>query len=155
MHPSEAHHRFFSRRIHSLRRAGGGRASSRIFVHPAIRPGLARLADNRGDALANPALSITLARIFHSFHHRYDHLSARVTTAGGGRRICGLDSKPPLRRGIKRSARLRKDCWLKNASKSCRALCEAFRGAVLPVARMCRPTDSVRGLATDCMQATE
>jgi ATP-dependent helicase/nuclease subunit B len=37
-----------------------------------------------------------LARIFHSLRHRYDHLSARVTSAGGGRRICGLDSKPPL-----------------------------------------------------------
>jgi hypothetical protein len=84
---------------------------------------------------------LLLARIFHSLHHRYDHLSARVTCAGGGRKICGLDSKPPLRRGIKLSNRLRKDCWLRNASKSCLALCGAFWGgfASSPDAPACRP----------------
>jgi hypothetical protein len=35
---------------------------------------------------------MTLARIFHDLRHRYDHSSARVTSAGGGGRICGLDS---------------------------------------------------------------
>ena len=36
-----------------------------------------------------------LARIFHSFRHRYDHLSARVTSVGGVRRICGLMQNRP------------------------------------------------------------
>ena len=52
-------------------------------------------------AFADPCIrtpTYALARIFHSFRHRYDHLSARVTSAGGVRRICGLDSKPPLKR---------------------------------------------------------
>jgi MFS family permease len=43
-----------------------------------------------------------LARIFHSSRHRYDHLSARVTSASGGRRICGLYAKPPLGRELMR-----------------------------------------------------
>ncbi len=63
-----------------------------------------------GDSAGKPRPRLrVLARIIHSFRHRYDHLSASVSSASGGRRICGLDSKPPLQRGIKRSSRLRKD----------------------------------------------
>ena len=36
-----------------------------------------------------------LACIFHSFHRCYDHFSARVTSASGGRRICGLSPDVP------------------------------------------------------------
>ena len=41
------------------------------------------------------APAMPLARIFHSLRHRYDYFSARVTSAGGGRRICGLSPDAP------------------------------------------------------------
>jgi hypothetical protein len=82
-----------------------------------------------------------LARIFHRLRHRYDHFSARATSPSGGRRICGLDSKPPLRRAGIRPSRPKNDCRLWNDSQSCRALCSAFWG------RFCQQSGCV-GLQT-------
>ena len=97
-------------------------------------------------------LNVVLARIFHSLRHRRDPLSAGGFYGGDRQGICGLmQNRPSGKRPCDRADLEKTEA--QNSLKISPVSMQSFLGAVLPVARMCRPADQVRGTPSVCMQA--